>query len=66
MTAMEIFQVIELAEKLNLKVKIVIKTILGEGQYNVNYEYFKMDDNYLWYDKNYRVTIKDIKSVNIH
>lgn len=66
MTAMDIFQVIELAEKLNLKVKIVIKTILGEGQYNVSYEYFKMDDNYLWYDKNYRVTIKDIKSVNIH
>lgn len=65
MTVTDILQILQLGEKLGYKATIIVHNILGVGQYVVDYENYKIDNNKVFYNKGCAVQISDVVSVRI-
>lgn len=65
MRAIDILQIVELGEKLNCKTVIRVCNILGTSQYTVDYNNYSINDDYVYYNSQYRVNVKDVEAVII-
>lgn len=65
MKATDIHQLVTLAEKMNYKANIVTTDIFGKHNYRVDYKYYQIDDNRVYYDKDSYACTKDVVAVQI-
>lgn len=65
MKAKKIFQILELGEKLNLKSTIITSNIFGKQEYKVNYDFYQIDDDKVYYDGNHVIKTKDVIKITL-